>query len=40
MAIERSMIGVSVKPGQTALTVMPVLASSTASDRVRPTTPC
>src|SRR5690606_1819463 len=31
---------VSTKPGQTALTVTPVLASSTASARIRPTTPC
>ena len=32
--------GVSVKPGQTALTVMPVPANSSASARVRPMTPC
>src|SRR5262249_24605008 len=31
---------VSTKPGQTALTVTPVRASSVASARVSPTTPC
>ena len=35
-----SVIPVSVAPGQTQLTVMPRLASSIASERVRPTTPC
>src|SRR6202035_975176 len=33
-------IPVSVKPGHTALTVMPVDAVSSASARIRPTTPC
>src|SRR5690606_1438024 len=33
-------ISVSVYPGQTALTVTPLAASSSASARVRPTTPC
>src|SRR5580692_3193560 len=36
----RAMRGVSVKPGQTALTVIPVLANSSASARVRPMRPC
>ena len=35
-----SIKGVSVNPGQTALTVTPVRASSSASARVSPTTPC
>ena len=35
-----STIAVSVKPGQTAFTVTPLVASSSASARVRPTRPC
>src|SRR5262245_2990371 len=38
--IDSSSIGVSVKPGHTALTVMPVPAISTANARASPTTPC
>ena len=33
-------MSVSVNPGHTALTVMPFFASSTASERVSPITPC
>ena len=36
----RSVMSVSVYPGQTALTVIPNFAVSSASDRVSPTTPC
>src|ERR1044071_10329046 len=35
-----SVMGVSTYPGHTALTVTPVLASSAAADRTRPSTPC
>src|SRR3954467_336770 len=35
-----SVIGVSTYPGQTALTVTPLRATSTAADRTRPSTPC
>ncbi len=40
VSIARSSSGVSVNPGQTALTVIPAPASSRASARVRPTTAC
>ena len=44
LATTRSMLSrtrsVSVNPGHTALTVMPLVASSSASDFVRPNTPC
>ena len=36
----RSRSGVSVNPGHTELTVIPVFASSRARDRTSPTTPC
>src|SRR5690606_21820533 len=39
-AIALSMMSVSVKPGQTALAVASVSASSRASARIRPTAPC
>ena len=37
---ERASISVSVHPGHTAFTVMPLEATSNASDRVRPRTAC
>jgi hypothetical protein len=39
-AIDASVIGVSANPGQIAFTVTACPASSTASTRVKPSTPC
>jgi hypothetical protein len=40
LSIEPSSRSVSVKPGQTALTVTPLFAVSSASERTRPMTAC
>ncbi len=40
VSMEPATRSVSVKPGQTQLTVTPEVATSLASARVRPTTPC
>jgi hypothetical protein len=40
VATERATMSVSVKPGQTAFTVMPSLTVSSASARVKPTSAC
>ena len=40
LATDSSVIGVSTYPGQTALTVTPVRATSAAAVRTRPSTPC